>query len=83
LRQRFEPGEMAPPLLALPATQTQTIIKDTHSVAPAAYAGSILAGPRCLGGAANAGDYPGYRNDAKIRLNYGCEPGVPNVRRER
>jgi FtsP/CotA-like multicopper oxidase with cupredoxin domain len=30
-----------------------------------------------------AGGSSGYRNDAKIGLSYGREPGVPNVRRER
>lgn len=30
LRQRFEPGEMAPPFLALPAVQTETIFHRAH-----------------------------------------------------
>jgi hypothetical protein len=49
LRQRFEPGEIAPRLPALPTTQAQTIFKDTYSAAPAVHAGLILAGHRCLG----------------------------------
>jgi hypothetical protein len=57
----------------------QRVLKNTHS----GSTGCVRCANARRGSPEEAGGSSGYRNDAKIRLSYGREPGVPKIRRER
>jgi hypothetical protein len=89
LRQRFEPGEMAPQVVASAATQIETIFRDAH-LSNTYFSRFTRRGnssrpcpldPRVRTPTEGA-EWPRYRNGAKNRLNCGCAPDAPNVHEE-